>query len=100
MKKQKIRVIKFLKNNPWVIKMWEEQEKIKSEYYKKQTKIEKKFGKIAKQKGIKEIWFATVEGETFGIDVNNVRQFGDEKNRFLIHDSDIRNFLEKTKVKK
>ena len=90
----------FLKNNPWIIKMWEEQGKILSDYYEKQDRIEKKFKKIANKNGIKEIWFATVNGETFGIDVNNVRLFGEKKDRFLIHDSDIMKFSEKLKVKK
>jgi len=101
--KEKIHIIRkmnFLKNNPWIIKMWEEQGKILSDYYEKQDRIEKKFKKIANKNGIKEIWFATVNGETFGIDVNNVRLFGEKKDRFLIHDSDIMKFSEKLKVKK
>lgn len=92
--------MKFLKNNPWVIKMWEEQGKIRNEYYNKQDKIEKKFKRIARQNGIREIWFATVDGETFGIDINNVQRFGEKGNRFLIHDSDMTKFSEKSKVKK
>jgi len=95
------RKFEFLKKNPWIIKMWEEQEDARNEYSKKQFRIEQKYCKISKRHGIKNIWLAsTMEGDTFGIDINNVQAKGEGKDRYLIHDSDIEKFEERFSSKK
>lgn len=102
-KKQKElkRNFKFLEKNPWLIKMWKEQERILSDYYKKQYRIEKKYSKIAKKHKIRDIWLAsTIDGGTFGIDINNVQAKGEGEDIYLITDSDVERFKESLKSHK
>lgn len=81
---------KLLKEYPFLKKMWQEREKVFDEAHRKENLIEKKYNKIAKKAGLRNIKFAYNE-YCFGIDVNDVDAHGTSlrENRLLIHDSTL-----------
>lgn len=88
--KDKKLIKKFLKKYPFLKKMWREREKAYDIAYEKELKIEQKYNKIAKKAGFKSVNFAYSD-YCFGIDVNNIRSFGQclKKGRILLHEPDL-----------
>lgn len=88
--KDKKLIKKFLKKYPFLKKMWQEREKAYDIAYEKEVIIEKKYNKIAKKAGFKSVNFAYSD-YCFGIDVNDIRSFGQclKKGRILLHESDL-----------
>lgn len=88
--KDKKLIKKFLKKYPFLKKMWQEREKAYDIAYEQETRIEKKYNKIAKKVGLKSVNFAYSD-YCFGIDVNDIRSFGQclKKGRILLHESDL-----------
>lgn len=85
--KEEKRAKKLLKKYPFIKNMWQEREKVFAEAHVKEDLIEKKYNKIAKKAGLKNLKFAYNE-YCFGIDVNDVDAYGTnlKENRLLIHD--------------
>lgn len=88
--KDKKLIKKLLKKYPFLKKMWQEREKAFSMAYEKESRIEKKYNKIAKKAGLKSVNFAYSD-YCFGIDVNDVRSYGQcpKKGRVLLHESEL-----------
>ncbi|NQT22453.1 MAG: hypothetical protein HQ579_03325 [Candidatus Omnitrophica bacterium] len=78
---------KLLKKYPFIKDMWKEREKAFGIAHRKEAAIEKKYNKIAKKAGLKNLKFAYNE-YSFGIDVNDVdiHSTNLKENRLLIHD--------------
>ncbi len=82
-------VRKLLDRNPFIRKMWRERQRVFELASKKETVIEKKYGRLAKKAGLKSLKFAYNDGYCFGIDVNDVDLHGSnpKEHRLLIHDT-------------
>ncbi|MDD4980022.1 MAG: hypothetical protein PHC54_01940 [Candidatus Omnitrophica bacterium] len=88
--KDKKLIKNFLKKYPFLKKMWQEREEVYGIAYEKELGIEKKYNKIAKKAGLKSVNFAYSD-YCFGIDVNDIRSYGQclKKGRILLHEPDL-----------
>ncbi len=80
----------FLRKYPFIKKMWQERENAFDAVYQKESRIEKKYNRIAKKAGLKSVNFAYSD-YCFGIDVNDIRSSSEclKKGRILLHESDL-----------
>lgn len=82
----------LLKKHAWLRKYWREYMEALHRHCDVVAEIEKQMEKEAKEKGFKSAWFATtIDGETFGIDLNNARE--NKKGSYLIHDTELDGLL-------
>ena len=88
--KDKKLIKEFLRKYPFVKKMWQERERAFDIAYEKESRIEKKYNKIARKTGLKSVNFAYSD-YCFGIDINDVRSSGEcqKKGRMLLHETEL-----------
>lgn len=84
--RRETKVKKIIKNNPWLVKMWEEGEKATLAYWYEISRIEKRYQKKY-NKSKNDVFFAVLEGELIGIDWKNCRT---NKNGHFIYDRKLR----------
>jgi len=81
------KINKVLAENKWLMDMWNEFDKVSSEFHKKVSEIEEKYQKKYNN-GKNDVFFAWLEGAIIGIDWKDINS--GNKDAVLIHDADLK----------